>query len=378
MANVKKKFPTVHLRTKALANGRKRLFLDFWPPILDTSTNKETRREFLGLFIYEKPRTPEETKHNRETRALAEKIRAERQLSIQNETFDFSEGARLQTGFVAFMEIRANKKNINTRATWLRVVKILRDYFPNDITFGELSKEKLIAFRDHLAAFGSLAESSKALYLQVLKTTIKDAYKLDYLNKDLSIYLEPIKSNSAQREFLTIEELEKLSFTPCERLDLRTAYLFSCYTGLRFSDIKKLTWKEVQGNEETGFLLRFSQQKSGRAETLPISKTPRLLLGTPTKPDDLVFPTLPQKLFSNDYIILQRWFVAAGISRKLTFHSARHTYATSLLTSGVALDLVSKMLGHTDVKTTQIYAHIIDERRRAAADVFDNLKINNQ
>jgi integrase len=371
----KRRAPKVHLRSKPLTKGRQSLFLDFWPPVLDLATGKETRREFLGLFTYDKPRTPDETRHNRETRALAEAIRAQRQLDVQNSAFDFAQSARVQTGLIHFLETRAAKKGTKTRATWLSAAKILRQYWPNDVALGDLDKHKVCGFREYLAGLSTLANSSKGVYLAVLKTTIKDAYKLDYLNKDLTAFIDPIKSSPAQREYLTLDEFERLAATPCERLDLRNAFLFSCVSGLRYSDVTKLTWGEVQGDVETGFFLRYTQQKTKNAETLPIAKIARELLGPAGLPQEKVFPTLPEKLWGNYSMILQRWFLAAGISRKITYHSSRHTYATGLLSSGIALEVVSKMLGHTDTKTTAIYARIIDERRRAAADTFDKLKI---
>ncbi|HRF38680.1 MAG TPA: phage integrase SAM-like domain-containing protein, partial [Saprospiraceae bacterium] len=218
------------------------------------------------------------------------------------------------------MEQRANKKNQKTRGTWWSTLKILRQYWPNDVALAAIEKRDVIGFRDHLAALKGLADSSKSLYLTALKTTLKDAYKLDYLSKDFTAYIEPIKSNPAQKEYLTLEELEHLAVTPCERLDLRNAFLFSAMSGLRYSDIFKLMWGEVQGDEETGFALRYRQQKTQKNETLPISKGARALLGPAGLPNDKVFPTLPEKIFANNMILLQRWFLAAGISKKITFH----------------------------------------------------------
>ena len=146
---------------------------------------------------------------------------------------------------------------------------------------------------------------------------------------------------------------------------LKTAFLFSALTGLRWSDINKLLWSEVQQSKELGHYLRFTQKKTQGSETLPISQQASDLLGERGKPEERVFKTLKYSAWHN--LKLQQWIMKAGITKTITFHCARHTYATLQLTLGTDIYTVSKLLGHKHLKTTQIYTKVIDEKKTEAA-----------
>ena len=145
---------------------------------------------------------------------------------------------------------------------------------------------------------------------------------------------------------------------------LKTACLFSALSGLRWSDIEKLTWSQVQSDPANGHYLRFRQKKTGGFETLPISDQAVMLLGTPGAPTDRVFDGLTYSDQNN--LKLKEWILKAGITKKISFHNFRHTYATLLLNSGTDIYTVSKMLGHRNVSTTQIYAKVVDKRKQEA------------
>jgi integrase len=136
-------------------------------------------------------------------------------------------------------------------------------------------------------------------------------------------------------------------------------------TGLRISDIRKLKWSEVVSTEE-GYRLNFTQQKTKRVEYMPISEQAYQLCGERKADNQLVFSPL-QKLINKVFV---PWVKAAGITRKITFHSLRHTYATLQLAGGTDIYTVSKMLGHTKIMTTQIYAKIVDSKKTATTNVI--------
>jgi integrase len=134
---------------------------------------------------------------------------------------------------------------------------------------------------------------------------------------------------------------------------------------LRWSDIEKLIWSQVQSDPQVGHYLRFRQKKTGSYETLPVSEQAVQLLGAPGKPETLVFEGL--KYSDHNNLKLKDWILRAGITKKISFHNFRHTYATLLLNSGTDIYTVSKMLGHRNVSTTQIYAKVVDKRKQEAA-----------
>lgn len=148
---------------------------------------------------------------------------------------------------------------------------------------------------------------------------------------------------------------------------LRIASLFSCLTGLRWSDIEKLTWGEIEETDQSDIsLLKYRQKKTGRSEYLPISNQARELLGARKPQSERVFPDLKYSATNNT--ILKNWILSAGIEKNITFHCFRHTYATLQLAGGTDIYVISGNLGHSNLKTTEIYTKITNEKKVEAAD----------
>ena len=138
-------------------------------------------------------------------------------------------------------------------------------------------------------------------------------------------------------------------------------------TGLRHCDIKQLKWRDVVKDEEH-YRLLFTQQKTKGAEYMPIPDQAYLLCGERGDADRLVFEGLQDPSWINRPV--KKWVEASGITKHITFHCFRHTYATLQLTNGTDIYTVSKMLGHKKVTTTQIYAKIVDEKKEKAANAI--------
>ena len=156
----------------------------------------------------------------------------------------------------------------------------------------------------------------------------------------------------------------QLEDTECESDMIKRAAMFAAYTGLRISDIEKVTKGAIKDGT-----LEHKQTKTGRHEHLPISKKAMTYLDDKKKPGELQFPSLINKVYQSG-CIFQRWIQASGIQKKISFHVFRHTYATLLLTNGVDLYTVSKLLGHTDVKVTQAYGKIVSQVKREAVELL--------
>ena len=153
---------------------------------------------------------------------------------------------------------------------------------------------------------------------------------------------------------------------------LKNAFIFSCLTGLRWSDIDKLRWSEVR-DEDTGSRVIFRQKKTDGLEYLYVSEQSRKLLGKRTNESDRVFRGLKYGAVYNTEIL--RWCMKAGITKHITFHSARHTNAVLLLENGADIYTVSKRLGHREIRTTEIYTKIIDEKMKEAANLIPELNL---
>ena len=135
---------------------------------------------------------------------------------------------------------------------------------------------------------------------------------------------------------------------------------------MRFSDIQKLVWGELEYIKGKGHFINFQQQKTKGIEILPISQQAYDLLGEPGEPGDLVFNYLKYSAYHNKYLF--QWIGAAGITKDITFHCFRHTYAVLQLENETDIYTLSKMLGHRSLKTTEVYARIVDQRKRDAAN----------
>jgi len=184
--------------------------------------------------------------------------------------------------------------------------------------------------------------------------------------------ISAIGKRESEREYLTLEELRALVKEECRFEVLKRAFLFSCLTGLRWSDVQKLKWSEVQNTVE-GWRITFHQQKTGGLQYLDIPEQAKEYLGAQGGPDQLVFEGLSYSSYHN--LALHCWTMNAGIKKHITFHSARHTFAVLQLTLGTEIFTLSKLLGHCELKTTQIYAKIVDEKKREAVNRIPSISI---
>ena len=375
----------VKLRQKKISKGRKSLYLDFYPAIISPKTGKPTRREFLKLYIHEKPKTPLERQHNKETLLIGESIRQKRENSLNKpEIYNQYEKEQIRIKelgelcFVEYFRKLANKRKAGNYDNWVSALKHFEDYTNGSLKFADLNETLLEGFKEYLLTAKSrksslitLSQNSAVSYFNKVKAALKQAYKDGILQTDLNAKVKPIQQAETRREFLTLEELNRLVHTDCKDPLLKRAALFSALTGLRFSDIQKMTWGELEYIEGQGYFLNFKQKKTKGVEVLPISEQAYSLTEGAENPKDMprseaVFKGLKYSAYKN--VHLKQWTMKAGITKNITFHNFRHTFATLLLYKGTDLYTVSKMLGHKDLKTTQIYAKIVDEAKREAAN----------
>jgi len=241
------------------------------------------------------------------------------------------------------------------------------------IRFGDLTPQWLNQFREYLTALPinngkTLSPNTQKLYLTHFKSVLNSAYKEDILSTNLSLKVTAIKGEETHRIHLTEEELQLLAGTPCGNNETRRAALFSALTGLRFSDIKKLTWSEITGDDNETPRIEFRQKKTKGVMYQPISQQAFALCGERKESESLVFP----QLTSGDHVnhTIDAWVKRASINKKITFHCFRHTFATLQLSNGTDIYTVSKLLGHSNVSTTQIYAKVVDSKKQTAANAI--------
>ncbi|MGQ7869955.1 site-specific integrase [Sunxiuqinia sp. sy24] len=342
----------VALRQKKISGGRKSLYLDFYPAVMHDG--KLTRREFLKMYILENPKTPIDKAGNLETLKLAEAIRHKRENEL-NKPEIYSEYEREQLRrrelsnrcFVTYFEQIATSRNNSNYENWIAALKYLKSYSGGTVKFGELSESYLEGFKKFLLTTKSnrskktpLSQNTASAYFNKVKAALRQAFKDGFLQTDLNSKVRSIKEIDTKREYLSIKELNKLVKTTCSNDLLKRAALFSALTGLRFSDIQKLTWEELEEYDGIYFL-KFTQKKTKGNEVLPISAQAVSFMGEPGEAERKVFKGLKYSAHLNKQLL--QWIRVAGITKNITFHCFRHTYATLQLAGGTDIYTVSKL-----------------------------------
>ena len=342
------------------------------------------KRDMNGIIICR-------SKADRETCIFADNVRILRQREYDNtELYSDTEQAmvekkaRGQADFIEYFGKQAAKRHKNDSKSigvnWDRAHDLLKIFTKEKpLPFAQIDMHLIESFRDFLLKAprggnksGTISQNTASTYFTLFKAALHQAFIDSYFDVDIAAKVKGISGVESRREYLTIEELNKLAATPCEYPMLKKAAFFSALTGLRHSDIRKMTWKElsVEGDH---YRINFTQRKTGGVEYMPISEQAYLICGEPAEPDRLVFEGLQDPSWINRPV--KKWIEAAGIKKHITFHCFRHSYATNQLTEGTDLYTVSKMLGHTNIRTTQIYAKVVDSKKEEAAQA---IKLNLQ
>ena len=253
-----------------------------------------------------------------------------------------------------------------------RTFEILDDYPESLLDIKGITRKKLdkiiLAYQD------SHAVRDLAAYLTPFKVTPKKIRKIyeHFGNEALDVVkTQPFSlCEISGFGFLTVDEIKSLIATDCPREDVKRAYLFACFCGLRFGDVAGMKWGDLilDGGQ---WRVTVVMQKTAKPIYQPLSESAMSWLPErgDASPDDAVFGTLPALARIN--LMLKVWAKAAGITKRVSFHTSRHSFATMMLTLGADLYTTCKLLGHSNVKTTQIYAKIVDSKKVEAVNLLD-------
>lgn len=377
------------LGAKILSNGRREsLFLDSYLGFtVDTSKTGRTykrvinRRQFLKLYLFTSPQNAAERQHNKETLALAKKIRYEKSQQL----LEVSEGYLLRKQCdINFLDFFAEyishyqKKDRNVmRLALNRFCDFLQDkpeckHFTSGIKPRQLTKEMMLCFAKYLQS-RSKGGGAKTIF-QRFKTVINHAIEQDVLQKNPCQGVTIVVDNDLLRkDILSAEEIRKLIDTHYdgENAEVRRAFIFCLYCGLRFCDVRELTFANIDVSNQ---LLRFEQNKTkGHSANSGVvihlnHNLFRLIGATETKEKNAPVFALPS--YSTASLALKKWVTTAGISKHITWHCARHSFATKLVANGVDIRTVASLLGHSGLAHTSKYTHTVD---RLKADAINSL-----
>lgn len=344
--------------------------------------SKKREYEFLNLYLYHKPLTNLQKEHNKETLQLAEAIRAKKLLDYQSSSHGFISSVKGKINFLTYFEKEVEKRynSDGNYGNWHSAFLHLTAYCKGkDISIDRVDDAFLEGFKQYLLSSsnsikmndGKLSQNTASSYFNKVRTALREAYNNKLIRENPTLRVKCIKEEETHREYLTFEELKLLAKTECKVPLLKRAFLFSALTGLRFSDVKNLKWKNIQYDKSNGYSLVFTQKKTKGAENLPVGEQAINLLGERKNDEDSVFENMQYISFYSDK--LSKWISEAGITKHITFHCARHSFATLQLTLGTDIYTVSKMLGHKHLKTTEIYGQIISKKKIDAASRIPEL-----
>ncbi|AZI56106.1 site-specific integrase [Epilithonimonas vandammei] len=352
----------------------------------ETSVSYKPKRNDNGIIICKSDNDIEAMLYADAIRKLRQKEYDNIDLYSELDSIQAEQKEKSQENFIKYFEAVIKKRHKNSSTSiiinWERSIEFLKEFAGETIPFSQIDFKFCEDFKSSLQTAkrggnkdGILSQNTASTYFSVFKAALKQAFIDGYFTTDISAKIKSIPSQETRREYLTIEELNSLVETPCENDVLKRAALFSALTGLRHSDIHKLKWNEVsfEGNQPR---INFIQKKTKGVEYMPISQQALEICGEPKSPNDLVFENLTNPSWINRP--LKNWVAKAGIQKNITFHCFRHTFATLQLSNGTDIYTVSKMLGHTNVKTTQVYAKVIDEKKNKAAQAIQLKSLNSK
>jgi len=339
---------SVILRTREKKNGEKTLRLDIY---------HNGRRYYRNLnnLILLKENNPKNKELNRETLKQADKIRIQYAAKLDANDYDVSYEAGRKTiildWFQSFIDNYTKTDKRNLKGAYNKFKLFLEKKGKMYLTFSELTHHLIEEFMEYLESTGTGEGPSS--YYNRFKKVIRNAIRNKLVKENVFLYVEKkIKGKAKSRDVLLINELEELAKTPISNIQVKHAFLFSAMTGLRWCDVKALKWSNI--DLKTQYLV-LHQAKTNQVVQIDLNYIAIKLLEKCNRDDDLVF-SLPSANGANK--LLKDWVKRSGVSKKITWHDARHSFATNLTLLDTNISKTSKLLGHTTTKHTQRYVHL--------------------
>lgn len=358
---------TVTLRTRPLKNGMLSYYLDYYPGYRDQETMKSIRHEGLNIYIYANPKNERERNFNATMSEKAEAIRCRRFESIVNDRYDFFDRHKLKADFLEYYRRQLRKHD----QKWEFVYHHFYNFVHGKCTFEEIDIDLCNKFREYLLNAkqlrrdGRISKNSASGYWSTFKGLLKILYRNQLIKTNINDFLDKIETEDTPKDYLSVEELYKLAETPCKKPILKTAALFSCLTSLRISDILSLQWHEIVDFAAGGKCVHTITQKTKTEDIIPISDEALQLIGYSPEKTGLVFKGLKRSWTQHP---MKEWIRKAGITKNITFHSYRRTYATLQGAAGTDIRTIQSNMAHKSITTTQRYMKVVDSNKREASN----------
>jgi integrase len=344
----------VTLRRKQLKDGRQSLYLDYY--------HKGKRRyEYLRIYL------TGDKQSDKEKLQLAQAIRSKRELEAVSGEFGFDAKFKQETNLYEFLERFAETTKPKRIGIYRQCKRHLLLFTQKEVLrFSDVTPFFLEQWKAYLLSVIT-SNTARGLF-SCLNQVMKQAVKEKIISKNPFLEVEAPKALNIKRDFLTREEIQKLAQTACANPEVKRAFLFACFCGLRLGDIRRLTWANIQDNA-----IHITQEKTREPLYIPLNQTALQLIGERGEPEEKVFNLPSDSVLS---VVMQTWVAQAGITKRVTFHTSRHSFACLALENGVDIFTVSKLLGHSRLETTLVYSKILDSKKREAVNKLPEIEVN--
>lgn len=372
------------LGAKILSDGRESLFLDYYLGYQINDDGKlklRRRRETLKLYLWQAPRDPSERAHNKSVLELAKKIRFERSQNLIAQ----SQGYRLKKDEVddilAWMDDYAEKY---TKAD-VRIIKGAIQHFKSYLSEvpgfsaesalnpASLTPELVRGYAEWLKAHfnGEGPASTLARFRKILRQAYKDEIFHRDPGQGIRIHVD---TGALRKDILSADEITRLIATHYhgENPEIRRAFIFCLYTGLRFVDVRSITWRSI---DFANGVIRLTQSKTGGEVAIPMAESLRNIIGQPDKDTPRTASVFRLPSSTMCLKALRNWTKNAGIDKHITWHCARHSFAVNILNNGANIKTVSSLLGHRSLIMTEKYTRAIDSLKQAAINSLPEIKL---
>lgn len=370
----KKNYDPIKIRSRGLKNGNRSIYLDY-------TIDGRRVAEYLKMYLLP-GRSTEVKRLNELTLRAVANIKAQRLTNIawdKHANDGVADSKRMLFDVIdEYAELRTRRGAKSAKASYGSLKRHIA-LISSELRMWEVNLDFVTALAENMMnhertpSGEPLARATITGTISSLGSVLRYAARKRMINHNpVELYdTSKIQGPVYKRVYLTADELKALTRTECSVQQYKHLFLFACFVGLRYSDLVSLRWSDVM-EENDKIRIEKMMHKTRHMVYVPLCKIARDYLPERGAPHQLVFPNLPKSTSAIDKVIKQ-WSLDAGITKKVTFYSSRHTFATLNLTQGADLYVVSQLLGHKEIRTTEGYAQIIDIKRTEAMYKIDAL-----
>ncbi len=329
---------------------------------LDYTINGNRKREVIKDVTFY-PTDNKDVKKQKDR--IIENIRAKLEVELGN----YNNGLvsrQLQKGsFISYFEQLSNKKEPSTKVAWDNTLKHIIEFQGKKLTFEEVTMSWVERFLEYLRR--DLSNNSVLTYFNKINATLNQAVKEKIIVENPIKYVHKPKKEETEIVYLTKDEVQEIIKTEFWDNDAKNAFLFGCYTGLRASDIQNLKWKHIKDNK-----IQLVQTKTKNTVYIPLNPNAQMILEKQKQNRVFVFKLSNHVPSINRTV--KKMIKRTNIDKHVHFHCSRHTFATLLVSEGVDIFTISKLMGHRDIKSTMVYAKVMDEKKEKAVNSMFNFE----